>query len=134
MLLLVFLPHRITHTVKTVSFFMILYLMSAIVKSNHSACSQLHKGQVFIMHVWFRSIYLQCKLSMPISLCVYNQNIFFGQFMQLWHEYKNLLFESVLYMYFTLYIICFKYMHYYLNWDLWDTSLLLAWDWHMNYF
>lgn len=105
MLLLVFLPHWITHTVKTVSFFMILYLMSAIVKSNHSACSQLHKGQVYIMHVWFRSIYLQCKLSMPISLCVYNQNIFFGQFMQLWHKYKNLLFESVLYvLYFVYYL------------------------------
>lgn len=100
MLLLVFLPHRVTHTVKTVSFFMILYLMSAIVKSNHSACSQLHKGQVYIMHVWFRSIYLQCKLSMPISLCVYNQKLFFGSC----DTSIKTLYLRVCYMYFSLYI------------------------------
>lgn len=62
-------------------------------------------GQVYIMHVWFRSIYLQCKLSMPISLCVYNQKIFFGLFMQLWHKYKNYLFKSVLYVLFFVYFL-----------------------------
>lgn len=57
-------------------------------------------GQVYIMHVWFRSIYLQCKLSMPISLCFYNQEIFFGSC----DTSIKTLYLRVCYMYFSLYI------------------------------
>lgn len=127
-----FLPHWVTHTVKTVSFFMILSL-SAIVKSNHCACSQLHKRSS-LYYACLIQIYIYIKhANFSMCLYMYIKKIFFVYscncdigiktlWLRMRYTYLVLKFVNI-----YMFTNCLQYMHYFLNWDL---QVILNRYWH----